>query len=72
MGIGLTYSSAVQQLKHLLLYFHMLVILPYACKYVHMLVIADLEVNIKKQYAKQRITYRNTKNIDLDKFKQDI
>ena len=38
----------------------------------HMLVIADLKVNIHKKYSKQRITYRNTKNIDLDKFKLDI
>ena len=37
-----------------------------------MLVIADLKVNIQKKYLKQRITYRNTKNIDLDKFKLDI
>ena len=37
-----------------------------------MLVIADLKVNIQKKYLKQRITYRNTKNIDLDKFELDI
>ena len=37
-----------------------------------LLVIADLKVNIQKKYLKQRITYRNTKNIDLDKFKLDI
>ena len=38
----------------------------------HMLGIADLKINVQKQYAKQRITYRNTTNIDLDKFKLDI
>ena len=37
-----------------------------------MLVIAELIVNIQKKYLKQKITYRNTKNIDLDKFKLDI
>ena len=34
--------------------------------------IADLKLNIQKKYLKQKITYRNTKNIDLDKFKLDI
>ena len=38
----------------------------------HMLVMVDLKGNIQKKYLKQRITYRNTKNIDLDKFKLDI
>ena len=32
----------------------------------HMLVIADLKVNIQKKYPQQRITYRNTRNIALD------
>ena len=38
----------------------------------HMLVIADLKVNIQKKYLQQKITYRNTKSIALDKFKLDI
>ena len=37
-----------------------------------MLVIADLKVNIQKKYLKQGNAYRNTKIIDLDKFKLDI
>ena len=65
MGIGLTYSSAVQQLKHSFIY-------PSDGLSDHMLVIADLKVNIQKKYLKHRITKRNTKNIDLDKFKLDI
>ena len=31
-----------------------------------------MKVNIQKKYLKHRITERNTKNIDLDKFKLDI
>ena len=36
------------------------------------IVIVGLKINIQKQYAKWKITYINTKHIDLDKFKLDI
>ena len=61
----MTYSSAIQKLKHLLIFTS-------DGLSDHMLVIADLQVNIQKKYPKQSITYRNVKNIDLDKFNLDI
>ena len=61
----MTYSSAIQKLKHLLIFTSDVLS-------DHMLVIADLQVNIQKKYPKQSITYRNAKNIDLDKFNLDI